>query len=206
MKAKFKSRGLSLLIISFFLLLLNTGCGNNSQVKRETNAKGCNTANSFEKMYYNGLEAKKAGDYDKAIVIFSKLATAIIIDNNGDDVEQLALVYNQLGVSYFRRGNIDSSIVWFKEGLKINIKYKGKQSIEVANNYKFFALAYIEKKNYDKSLFYLKKALKIQLKNSATEKFDLSDTYKLISFVNHKKGNSKEARKYLQKSQELHGK
>ena len=88
---------------------------------------------------HEGIEAAKAGDWNKAIEAFKRAGTG-----DANNRYNLALAYRQRGLAEIKQQNFDAAIADFDEALKL------KEDDNVAH--RFRAVAYMNKQDWAKAL------------------------------------------------------
>ena len=100
-----------------------------------------------------GFEAQKRGDYDKAIVLFTKA-----IESGELSVKQLAIIYGGRGNVWCDKGDYDKAISDYTKAIEINPKN--------ALAYNNRGYAWHDKGDYDKAIADYTKAIEINPKNA----------------------------------------
>lgn len=143
-------------------------------------------ANSYTAVFINEKALKL---YQKALFLFSK----------AKDTNQIALVYNSLGLIYSKQNKHEEAIKYYREYLKHSIALKKNSDIALAYNNLGFKFALLNK--YDSSEIYLKKSIQISKKNKDT--LYLPNTYHSLGAMYSKSGDLKSAFRYLTLAESL---
>ncbi len=72
---------------------------------------------------------------------------------------ELAEYLNSSGLNYWRTGELNKAIEYFKKSIEINEKINNKNAVKTLYNY--IGLIFTDKEEYDSSIYYLKKSLEI---------------------------------------------
>ena len=99
-----------------------------------------------------GFEAQKRGDYDKAIVLFTKA-----IESGELSVKQLAIIYGGRGNVWCDKGDYDKAISDYTKAIEINPQY--------ANAYYNRGYVWGDKGKYDKAISDYTKVIEINPKH-----------------------------------------
>jgi len=94
-----------------------------------------------------------------------------------EDEKNIALLYNNLGIDYYRLYDYNKTMEYYQKSLDKRIQIA--DSLGIADSYNNIAMVYDEQKQYDKALEYYKKALLIFDKTG--NKSGIADTYNNIA-------------------------
>ena len=138
-----------------------------------------------------GNQAKKIGDYTKALEYFSE---AEILAENGQWQQELFDIKNNIGVVYVSLSNYGEARGYYHQALQIANKDPKDNLVMVLNN---IANTYSYEKDYNNALKYFKDAYNDPRANNS----ELSKTFLIINISDtyNKLGNYSEAREYLLK-------
>ncbi len=112
------------------------------------------------------------------------------------DTQHLAPIYNLLGSTYSRKGDLDNALLYFANSLKLYIKLGDKKNKSA--NYNNIAEILMEKGEFDKALRYFEKSLSL-----SSEK-DKAPTYNNIALVYDYKKEYAKAMSYYKKALEIY--
>ena len=108
--------------------------------------------------------------------------------------------YNDLGISYYRTGLLDSALFYYKKSLSLREKLNNPDLL--ISSYSKIGLIYYEKGNYTEALDFQLKALKI-MEQQGNKKY-IAMTYNNISQIFHKLKNYDKEIEFLEKAELLH--
>ena len=138
-------------------------------------------------------------DYDLALNYFQNgLMQAHI--QFGEDSENVALSYNNIGLVYDNKGEYDKALEYYLKDLDISERVLGAGHPDVANSFNNIGLVYKNKGDYDKGLEYLLKALDIGECVLGTEHPAVATSYNNIGSVYMSKGDYDKALDYYLKA------
>ena len=102
---------------------------------------------------------------------------------------ELAEYLNNSGINYWRSGELDKAIEYFKKSIQINEKINNKNAIK--NLYNYIGLIFTDKEEYDSSIYYIQKALELNRKFKNNQ--EISDNLINISIALQGKEQYKES-------------
>lgn len=137
-----------------------------------------------------GVSYRQAGEIDYAI---NSLKNA---EKYAYQKSDLMLIYNQLGLTYYRKGMLDDAFLYYNRAL-ILAKNSGDRDSEAGflNN---IALIFRDKGELDKALSYYEESLKLTINEN-----DKTPTYNNIASIYYQQGNYKKAVEYLRKAMDI---
>jgi tetratricopeptide (TPR) repeat protein len=127
------------------------------------------------------------------------LTEAIDIEIN-EGTDKLAIYYNNLGLAWQDKGDLDKAIDYLEKALEIDLKLSGEENPKIATYYNNLGLAWKDKGDLDKAIEYFEKALKIGLKLFGEENPSIATYYNNLGLVWLDKGNLDNAIEYLEKA------
>ncbi len=177
-----------------FILIMSMGCSHNSIQEQN---KSWNTLNIYKKkgvQYFNNNSYVKAVDsFQKAYKLNKQLP------NRHGYNTSLALIANNLGISYHRLFELKNAEKYYQKALEINIEEKN--NLAIANNYNNLATVYDDFLEYEKALDFYEKALKINIdEHNQTRE---ADNYNNIGYLYIQLGDFNNSIKNFQKSLEI---
>lgn len=108
----------------------------------------------------------------------------------------LMYIYNQLGVSYYTKGDLENAA--FYSSLSLDLANELKDTRQIARILNNIGDVFYNKGELDKALMYYKVSIEIP-----TGEIDKEDAYKGIALVYSAKGNYEEAVRYFKKAMEI---
>ena len=138
-------------------------------------------------------------DYSKAMEYFRK-ALNHAMKQSGEQHQDVAYCYNDIGVVYDRQGNYTKALEFYKKSLKIKQNIFGEQHNSVAVGYNNIGNVYNSQGNFGEALKYIKKALEIQQLIYDERHQDIATSYNNIGNVYSSQGNYVKALKFYQKA------
>ena len=138
-------------------------------------------------------------DYDQALSIYES-ALSYSLDHYGEYHKYTALLSNNIGTVYYKKGDYDTALEYYNKALLIQEKVLGLEHPSVAKSYNNIGNVYYYKGDYDTALEYLLKALIIYEKVLGLEHPSVATSYNNIGFVYDSKGDYDTALDYYQKA------
>ena len=137
--------------------------------------------------------------YEKALAFYKKT------EKNrkkiqGNEHLNLANIYNNIGIVYYRQGNYKKAIEFCKEAIKISEKALEKDHPDIAKIYNSMGLVYFRQGEYEKALEFHQKALIIVEKAFGKEHIYPAITHSNIAEVYIDKGDYSKALIFHQKA------
>lgn len=123
-----------------------------------------------------GFEFKK--NYDLALSYYKD---AIILSES-DNKDELASLYNNMGIVFYKMHEYDSALTYYY--LSLNIKEKDPYKSKRARTLQNIASLHLQMGNYSKSKEYFKKLLGIE--SNLGDKKQVADIYNYLGFLNLK--------------------
>lgn len=150
------------------------------------------TSGKARAIFIRGIAFTVQSDYNKAIVNFDSARNlyASIADSSG-----LSATYNALGIVNYYKGDLESSIQWYKKSIDIEKKIGNE---DVKSQYLNIGSSYGELGVYDEAIKYYKKALHINISNK--DSAGISSCYNNIGTLYDDQGNFPLALQYYTKS------
>lgn len=165
---------------------------------------------------------KKNNDWDNYLIVQNEVGSILLAKNEFDKAisffqEQLgeaanhfnenneysANFYNNLGLAYFFKGNIDAALDIYDRALSIRLALGDRESIFVSNLYNNMGNAYTEKGEYEIAMDYYKNALKIRKKILGDNHPETAASYNNMGIVYEALGQYDLAVKNHQKAIEI---
>ncbi len=115
-----------------------------------------------------------------------------------------AQALNDLGYSYYLKGDYDRAIEFFNEALKIKLKVLGKEHPDIAGAYNNMGVAYADKGDYDRAIEFFNRALEIYQKVLGEKHPNIAVTYNNLGLAYWNKGNYDRAIEFFKKALEIY--
>jgi tetratricopeptide (TPR) repeat protein len=142
---------------------------------------------------------KEAGHLDDAFDYFEK-ALRIDIKDFGEESDNVAWDYNELGGVSGKEGKLDKAISYYEKALAIDLKIFGEEHPNVASNYNNLGLALGDKGDLNKAISYFEKALAINLKLFGGEHPNVASNYNNLGYAWYAKNALDKAISYFEKA------
>lgn len=139
------------------------------------------------------------GHYDLAERLCLRLI-ALSEEVFGTEHQDTAASYNEIGVIYKAKGELEKAIEYYEKALRINEKVLGKEHSEIATNLNNIGAVYNDKGEYDMALEYYGMALLIREKVFGREHPVIATSYNNLGFVYGNKGEYDMALEYHEKA------
>jgi len=144
------------------------------------------------------------GDFDKALDYYSKGIALLREDGNTTRYrEQLARLYNYIGITHRKMGEFDKALQFYERELEINLELRGQGHPSVARVYTNIGGIYYYRGDYGQAIQYFKRA-------AESTELVFGDThprvgliYNNIGAVYYEQGNYEQAVAYMEKSAEI---
>lgn len=98
------------------------------------------------------------GDYDKALIYYTKGIELLNLRSSKEDRKQLAKLYNYSGVTHAKIGHYDEALYFYKNELQINLDIYGQSHPSVAGGYNNIGGIYYRKGDIGEAIVYFKRA------------------------------------------------
>jgi tetratricopeptide (TPR) repeat protein len=119
---------------------------------------------------------------------------------NGEDDEDVAGVYNDIGTTYDSLKEYDEALAHYATAIRINITVNGKKdNIKVAEVEHNMAEVYCNQEKYGKSMKLFKSSLEVMIKEYGDDSEEVSDSYFGIGTVLLKQEEHSKALKMFNK-------
>lgn len=142
------------------------------------------------------------GKYDEALGYYEN-ALKLLEHIHSRQEEQLANLYNYMGITYRKKGQYDEALKFYEKELEINTKLYGKSHPSVARIYNNMGGVYYTKGDIGEAITYFENAASAtqQVLGEAHPRVGL--LYNNIGAVYYRTGNNSKAVEYLIKSAEI---
>ncbi len=110
--------------------------------------------------------------------------------------DDLALIYNRLGIIYKSKGNLDNALLYHSRHLSLSREFGDKKGEAIALNN--IAIIYEKTGELDKALDYYEQSLRLQ-----RDEKEKATTYNNIALIYYKKGDYEKAIRYLKDAIEI---
>jgi len=142
---------------------------------------------SFSAHVWLGASYVKIGEFDLALSTMRKA------ERLAKSKENLSSVYNNLGLIYDRKGDLDNALLYYTRYFQLNRELgdRGGEAIALS----CIAGIYMKKGDLDKALQYYNESLRLQ-----TDEKENATTYNNIAIVYSQKGDYQRAVEYLEKA------
>ena len=146
--------------------------------------------NNIDAHYCLGRSYRMVGEFKLALEHMKKA------ERLTSDKEDLMLIYNQIGIIYYKMGYLDDALLYYSRSLSL-ARDLGDKSMQasVLNN---IAVIYDDKGELDKALGFYEESLRLE-----TDEKEKATTYNNIAVIYDKKGNYQKAVEYFQKAIEI---
>ncbi|CAF1281281.1 unnamed protein product [Didymodactylos carnosus] len=111
-------------------------------------------------------------EYEKAEEFY-----LMMLETSSENDRDVAAIYNELGTSYWERGNNEQALVYYSKCLEIELKSFPADSPSLATTYNNIGNAYRAEGHLDRALMSMEKALKIEEKSLSSDDPSLAITY-----------------------------
>lgn len=138
-------------------------------------------------------------NYDKAIKN-TKVAIVKSLDHINEENINISKAYSSLGIYYYYREILDSTLFCFQKSLRIKKKLLGDKHIEIADLYNNLGTINDKKGDYDVSLNYYKNALDLYIELLGNSNPRVAGSYNNIGNTYDNKGEYNLAIEYHQKA------
>jgi len=125
------------------------------------------------------------------------------IARHGDDHQDVAACYGNIGNVYSVQGNYDEALVQFQKSLKIRIRVFGCEHEEVAISYNNIGNVYAMQGDHKNALLQFQKSLEITSRVFGCDSAEVAQTYNNIGSVYQRQGDNENALLQHQKSLEI---
>ena len=142
---------------------------------------------------------KYMADYPKAMSVYKK-ALHHARKQSGEESQDVALCYNNIGLVYDEQGDYSSALEYHQKVLSMQQDFFGEQHPNVASSYNNIGQFYYNNGNYRKAMEYYEKSLKIKLTVLGEQHPDVAVSYINIAAIYDLQKNYKKALYYVQKS------
>ena len=140
----------------------------------------------------------KIAQYDKALELDEKCLT-IRLKTLGPDHPDVAQSFNNIGMSWYRKGEYDKALELHEKCLAIRLKTLGAEHLDFATSYNNMGNSWYSKGDYEKALDLYEKCLAIRLKTLGTEHPSVASSYNNIGNVWQDVGEIDKALELLEK-------
>ncbi|BDQ03340.1 CHAT domain-containing tetratricopeptide repeat protein [Ignavibacterium sp.] len=111
---------------------------------------------------YAGINLRYLSMYDESFNTLNE-ALSIGLEQLGSNEPILADIYNSIGSYYYETGELDSALVYYRNGLNLSLSAFGENHKNTARGYHNVGLIYYWQMDSDKALQYFEKSLYIWL-------------------------------------------
>lgn len=136
--------------------------------------------------------------YEIALDYYLK-AVAIETSNNSEN-PGIAVLYNNIGTTYFHMGDYSSALEYANKSLTIRNTFLEKDHIDFAYNYTLISYIYLRQGNLNQSFELAEKALKIYEKRLDSNSSNIANAYNNIAIILDEQHNYDQALEYFEKS------
>lgn len=125
----------------------------------------------WEYLRYSGKLCYYEGNYSRSIdeLISSSRLIISIYANQQDSI--LSYIYNNIGISFYKTGNYNKAISYFKDALELKKKYFSPNDEAFISGYNNIAILYRRNGEFDKALEYFTVCENIAKQNNSKKKY-----------------------------------
>lgn len=143
------------------------------------------------------------GDYNLASE-YDFNALEILLEHYGKHHPEVAIIYNKLGLNYWKQGKYDLALEYHYKALELRIRTLGAEHHFTGTSYNNIGTVYLAQQNYDLAIDNYSKAVTILLKNLGEHHYEVGETYGNLGWTYYQTGNYLKAEEYIQKAYDIY--
>jgi tetratricopeptide (TPR) repeat protein len=134
-----------------------------------------------------GQAAGQLGYVDKELTYFEQ-SLPLAIAEYGERHPEIGIRYNNLGATYYNKGEYNQAIKYFEKSLEIGKEFYGERHPEIGTRYNNLGEAYRQKGEYNRAIGYYEQALSIDEEFYGKRHTDVAIDYNNLGETYRQKG------------------